>query len=164
MENIESKYYTPDIEEFRVGFEYEKKHDDVERYLSKGVVWSIQKYGYDSTRLYKLVCQIQNKDIRVKYLDRADIEELGYKLIKERANPDEKIYPNYIGVFHFSNEDQEKLFTQISMYLYTDGTSDLKVAQYERTSNTTKQRSGPIFEGIVKNKSELKVLLKQLGL
>ena len=151
MENIESKYYTPDIKEFRVGFEYEFYNE----------CWhdTLFDANIDLIKIYENI-----KNFRVKYLDRSDIEELGYKLIKERGNPDEKIYLNYVGVLHFSNEDQEKLFTQISMYLYTDGTSDLKVAQYERTSNTTKQRSGPIFEGIVKNKSELKVLLKQLGL
>lgn len=68
---MENKYYTPSIEEFHVGFEYETYSDQ------KG--WEPKVYGlldfidwgYDGN----YICV---GSVRVKYLDQSDIEELGW--------------------------------------------------------------------------------------
>jgi hypothetical protein len=69
---IKDKYYTPKIEEFHVGFEYE--YCMLENQLP---VWKKDFFGkiINDTKtlewLYKL-------GIRVKYLDQEDIESLGF--------------------------------------------------------------------------------------
>lgn len=76
-------YYTPDIKEFHVGFEFEFRnyHSDVS--WTKKIVyeddfeWEMAGYGYagayaPSDAFYNLT------DKRVKYLDRADIESCGW--------------------------------------------------------------------------------------
>ena len=70
------KYYTPSIEEFRVGFEYEV-------YVPEKELWSKETFYLDASHinLVKYVnIQTENtlKKVRVKYLDREDIESLGW--------------------------------------------------------------------------------------
>jgi hypothetical protein len=64
-----SKYYTPEIEEFHVGFEFE--------YRNIGGEWEVRSYPVDS---YVHITQslIDIDCIRVKYLDREDIESFGF--------------------------------------------------------------------------------------
>ena len=71
-----NKYYTPEIEEFHVGFEYE----------SLGMISTVDgsnpkrwKKGYNKILPTNLEQLIRGGKIRVKYLDREDIESLGFK-------------------------------------------------------------------------------------
>ena len=66
----ENKYYTPEIEEFHVGFEFED-------YLWIDDKWQYTKKIYGGSLLRK------DADMRVKYLDREDIESLGFEHDKE---------------------------------------------------------------------------------
>lgn len=113
-----SKYYTPEIEEFHIGFEYEQ--EDINE-------------GGSSLSWYKHTIG-EGKDIdtldrseelglsyRVKYLDREDIESLDL--------------PSYIKITNILNNLWEIIGT-----------------------------NARIFRGEIKNKSELKKLLKQLGI
>lgn len=74
---MENNYYTPQIEEFYSGFEYE--------YLSKGPIIEWIKssefsndYDYEDNPHYAVMKGIEATTIRVKYLDQSDIEELGF--------------------------------------------------------------------------------------
>ena len=72
------KYYTPDIEEFHVGFEYEQ--EDINEGGSS-LSWYKHKIGSGSDidgvfRGEELGCSFQ-----VKYLDKEDIESFGFKHI-----------------------------------------------------------------------------------
>jgi len=78
MEEL-NKYYTPDISEFHIGFEYE--FQNTSRYAWKPNV-------IDESNITPVIKDIQrgNTDYnyRVKYLDVADIESLGFKQYYEQ--------------------------------------------------------------------------------
>ena len=121
MISIENRYYTPFIEEFRVGFEYEGKHNNVWEKIEQ----------YDTDYEYELK-EIEEGRTRVKYLDGADIEELGFVNM-----PDSNAFDK--GDFQINFQDCN--FLEV----------------YDECSRI-------IFQGSIKNKSELKVLLKQLNI
>lgn len=119
---MENKYYTPTIEEFHVGFEYEYKYSD------KG--WTFKVYEPHFT--------INNVEVeeycRVKHLDKEDIESLGFEQIE---------YDTY---------KKENIYIELNM-------------EYKTFISAIKQgESSILFQGTIKNKSELKKLLKQLGI
>lgn len=70
MEIFKEKYYTPEIEEFHVGFEYE--------YLTNGDEW-VKHIINNKADLIDCIEDIKESKIRVKYLDKEDIESLGFK-------------------------------------------------------------------------------------
>ncbi len=89
MEN-KTKYYTPGIEEFHVGFEYEYNTDE---YLfglldRTNGIWKKEKFDAladqdGNTEISDIEKLIPKNEIRVKHLDQKDIEELGWGLWKE---------------------------------------------------------------------------------
>ena len=146
------KYYTPKIEELYVGFECEHtsnmtafKIDDTDRIYKENLNqadlcnylnWEIEEGGLE-------------KFIRVKYLDREDIESLGFILKGKSIDlwfQREGIYLRYDGhhlkniMLQYGTHDQRLRIT----FLYTSGEEQIH------------------FEGKIKNKSELKKLVKQL--
>src|SRR5690606_29619740 len=71
------KYYTPEIEEFYVGFEYERfipKSNSTEEEC-----WEKLSMSINYLSLEELDNEIIEKEIRVKYLDKEDIESFGFK-------------------------------------------------------------------------------------
>ena len=69
-------YYTPSIEEFRVGFEYEEQYNKDVPFFPE-VVEADQDDYPDYDLLSNLKWKCQEKEVRVKYLDKEDIESLG---------------------------------------------------------------------------------------
>ena len=129
------KYYTPEIEEFHVGFEYEVEDlgDD-----GKTRVWRPQIFEGEETRTY-FIEELKKGEIRVKYLDREDIESLGFK--QDHNHNDVR--------FGYTNGS-----TRIQ---HTPHKNSILIYQWGRESDTV--------SGItIKNKSELKRLLKQLNI
>lgn len=140
-----SKYYTPKIEEFYVGFEYEEK--------SSGL-WTTQLYNEYSPIINQYLCDdygvkidsiqdyINQEIVRIKYLDQEDIESLGFN-----HNPKTSI---------------KNVFTLKT----TDETYILKFKVHMRKNfNVSIQddKSFCYFEGLIKNKSELKKVLQLIG-
>lgn len=130
----ENKYYTPDISEFRVGFEYESQD-----LCLNGICWVKEKYKGEELRTY-LTDELERKEIRVKQLDREDIESLGLIYISE---------DEYRTVFSIPN-------TEFELDLHKDRT--IYIGNTE-----TYECHKCLFDGKIKNKSELQVLLKQLS-
>lgn len=94
---MENKYYTPSIEEFNVGFRYEWRFDPKEFWKSGEATWIKKEYNQCFIENPDTPCQnINENDIRVKYLDREDIEELGWCFVREIFNSklDEYVHPN----------------------------------------------------------------------
>lgn len=116
-----NKYYTPEIEEFHVGFEYYLKGENNKRILSTN-------------------CTVDTELSRVKYLDKEDIESLGFE--GQKAN---SVYFKKNGYRLVHWLDKPVRITTI-LKLYSDGDEEV------------------IFKGIIRNKSELKRLLKQLNI
>lgn len=139
MKETENKYYTPTIEEFHVGFEYE-----AEDYDGKGIFfWAEEVYKGEEMRTF-LIQELEDKKIRVKYLDQEDIKSLGWVKGKYKSL---NIYQkgNYI------------ITTPLEAYNNTHviDISILKVIG---------EGIDRMFRGVIKNKSELKKLMQQLRL
>ena len=131
------KYYTPTKEEFHIGFKYEYvAHSMV--YLEEAI-WDGKGEGLDF--LFK------HNAIQVKYLDREDIESLGFELF-DTTKKDE---------IYFRSTDN--LMTEQEVRLWVS-----KAFGYIEI-NDIKEKTGceGSFRGTIKNKSELKKVLKQIG-
>lgn len=137
---MENKYYTPTIEEFHIGFEYET----YELYETPNR-WKINIFGEEHMELDHIVFLLMEHPdmIRVKYLDKEDIESLGFE--ESMDEPDEWFW-RYKGnidiqLYYDDKIDSTELGIGISIYINTK-----------------------VFDGYIKNKLELKILLKQLGI
>jgi hypothetical protein len=132
---MESKYYTPEIEEFHIGFEYEWNNSNEDD------KWRIAVA--DLENCYHSVQDIQQElnyqHYRIKYLDKEDIESLGWKFYENDTIP----------LKAFSKNEDYKL-------TYISGMHRVSIA-----NNLVEHTH---FDGSIKNKSELKKLMKQLGI
>lgn len=127
------KYYTPEIEEFYVGFEFESNYVLFNK-TEKGSEW--EKIILDDSQFGWFYSAYTNdavkSEFRVKYLDKEDIESLGFKLIEEN--------------FYYKRYCKDKYILR----------------HYGLTSIIIQDEHGELFDGDIKNKSELKKLFKQL--
>lgn len=133
------KYYTPTIEEFHIGFEYE--YLDEKGDWIKDVPIEITPDDYDE----------QSYGLRVKYLDKEDIESLGFKSKSPRSDMKHHHY--------FWKDAPGKLgyWTEVSID-FRWGYKDISIKGVRGYENDY------LFRGIIKNKSELKQILKQLNI
>lgn len=139
----ENKYYTPEIEEFHVGFEYE---------ITNGYEWVKKSFCHEdfNTFLYQhLYNAINQQHVRVKFLDREDIESLGWEF-KERCIWEIPFIYSFdeIGIGEVNN------VKGAWRLIYTK----------DRFCAIIKDCYGDSdhFRGEVKNKSELRKLMKML--
>lgn len=126
---MRDKYYTPSIEEFHVGFEYEESYD-------KGKTWNKNRIEY-FYEFEELKSTLDYDLTRVKYLDKEDIESLGFIY----NHPDQYFKEDLVLLI------DDDYFIQ----LFLDRKRNLSSNVY-------------LFQGTIKNKSELIKLLKQLGI
>ena len=89
-----------------------------------------------------------HNQIKVKYLDKEDIESLGF-IYKENRGMSE-----HNGVMFIKKDPLFEKANFTIRYWVTTGAYRLRIERI----------SGCLFEGNIRNKSELKVLLKQLGI
>lgn len=148
---MESKYYTPTIEEFHIGFEYE--YLDKEKWNS-----TIMEEFDESMTPGTIYCNEDGslgkeaaKVIRVKYLDKEDIESLGWEF-NDNMSVLSTLYYLY-----------EKKGYDLSVWYRKEGLL-LVIRKVNKSSDNIVVHSHTIFYGYIKNKSELKILLKQLGI
>jgi len=145
------KYYTPDIEEFHVGFECELRNSSSEPFewepfkiigVDDGEIsgrrmdWSF----YDSNN------SIRDEMVRVKYLEWKDIEELGFE---------------HLGSGWFERKN--------SYHRYESGIHDCRIRMWKDNqldiwAYWKDDEPSIIFTGELKNKSELVKILQQLGI
>jgi len=134
---MENKYYTPEIEEFYVGFEYEQ--EDINEGGSS-LSWYKHKIenGLDIDQLEKN--EEHGLSYRVKHLDREDIEECGaeFQFIESLD-----FLPPIVSE-HFQLGVITIIFKDNNICIH--------------------KNYGLLFQGTIKNKSELKILMKQLGI
>ena len=133
----EKKYYTPELNEFHVGFIYEIQHTDTDK-------WESNEFELDDFN-WAVMEDKYMKAFRIKHLDDSDITSLGFS--QESYDSFEKP----VAVEDFNHEE----------YLTTvERRSDNKfiIWYYKKGESIT------LFKGTIKNKSELKKLLNQLGI
>jgi hypothetical protein len=148
MEN--NKYYTPTIDEFHVGFEYEIKKESswfVKHYNQGSLVDIYYNYNDDLDSI-----DFNENTIRVKYLDQKDIESLGF-IYDEHYCEGSQFYK------HINIGDSFTRF--IVLDLFDNKITITKLMDYSKTSRINGIK---LFQGKIKNKSELVKLLKQLGI
>jgi hypothetical protein len=154
-----NKYYTPTIEEFHVGFEYEILEMGSRTKYNPATLNECDDLTGDhdgSTLLYEIARERQS--VRVKYLDQEDIESLGFSKTKMKDESklsccndhdifkkDLRGFDEYLEVVYFEN------YAGVSLHHLFPGETKL--------NNDNK-----VFFMKIKNKSELKRLLKQLGI
>lgn len=138
----ENKYYTPEIEEFHVGFEYEIKIFNADK--SKPTEWAKQIWTKFSTYKNQMCVNSDGKNItdifvndsfRVKALDKEDIERLGWKR-------DELVKSEYYTILENVLIVRESI---IHIFELKDYESEF-----------------PSFKGTMKNKSELRKIMEML--
>ena len=138
----DNKYYTPTIEEFHVGFEYEENS-------ITGISWV--KRNLTSKIIEHEINHFGTNKYRVKYLDKEDIESLinNIESISE-------FHGDTIEVKFKSKNEREDNLTSV-IILYNTKSKWMLISQ--NLANYINR-----FAGYIKNKSELKVLLKQLDI
>ena len=142
------KYYTPDISEFHVDFEYERMNGDrwEEAEFSETDCWGTLARGYENE--FEEIDKGQ-RTVRVKYLDKEDIESLGFEHIGNAVD----IWYAIEGRFEMGSWTCRRMQmhygrTDHRMYIIAEDPPD----------------DHKVFEGIIKNKSELIKLMNQLNI
>lgn len=143
---MKDKYYTPSIEEFRVGFEYELQNIENAQWRK---VTCRQGFGaFDDD-----IDDLEEGRIRVKYLDEEDLYSLGFEYNGEPAGCKFRFKSKKI-LYPLNSEFDHRFFLELS--------SDLDIFRIFQRYSSLDIISR--FQGKIKNISELKVLLKQLGI
>jgi len=141
-----NKYYTPEITEFHVGFEYEcYQRDNWEKFEVRE-----NFFGIDHRILKKM---LMDGEIRVKHLDSDDIENLGFEFKGKGA----RLFFRKECLFHLPDTDSFKctcLMIQLDEKYRT-----IKIEGYI----TSACEEETLFTGTIKNKSELSRILKMIG-
>ena len=142
MEN--EKYYTPTLNEFHVGFDYEEKIGD--EWISR-----ILDQIYEN---YELPIEDDDNDLkrfRVKYLDKEDIESIGFKHIGGKMVTD-------VGQLYSWNNKR------YWVHLNYTKLSDHCVIKIETSVEQYSIKTLVVHSIGIKNKSELLILFKQLNI
>lgn len=151
------KYYTPTIEEFHIGFEYEYKSTFLDGTVKsktdynnaqwiKGI-FTLNNFMYIERALTNANNINCNCGIRIKYLDEIDILSLGFIFDEGTSkqysiiNKDGETYSIDLNCLERTNSIRDG----IGIIIYNDIIEQL-------------------FIGYIKNKSELKLLLSQLNI
>ena len=138
---MENKYYTPSIEEFFVGFEYEKE-DSLE-----DDIWI--KRTLDFNYGWLEIPQDFANDKRVKYLDASDIEELGFTVVKTKGNSFEAVKKFTFTYDNYPSKGEYNIIVSGDKYC---------VIKLKDIGETT------LFRGEIKNKNVLKQVFKMLDI
>jgi hypothetical protein len=138
-------YYTPDISELHVGFEFEKPNFD--GWIKHA--WDIHDFSQG-----RFKAQLKANQIRVKYLDQKDIESLGFEF-KHKS----------IDNWYLINTSFEIANLKYRHVTLKHGVHDNLVVIYGNEYESENCVNDEVlFRGIIKNKSELIKLLKQLNI
>ena len=151
----DKKFYVPSIEEFHVGFEYEFNCPTGKKGESewKKEVYDKRKWFHSNSGIsYEWL--IKEGDIRVKYLDKSDIESLVHTNAED-----------FHTIFKLRNKYTDELVFQ-TYWVEEDEFLDEEYIYWNIKYNTFKitHKSKTLFRGTIKNKSELKRVLKQIGI
>ena len=126
------KYYTPKIEEFHVGFEFEA-------FVTKQIGWRNISLRADGRHLDMVINELKSDRIRVKYLDQEDIESLGWEYVETLTLKGTRLR------YSFNNFILDYIPSNNLLALLEDNFSCR-------------------FNCVLKNKSELRKLMKQLNI
>lgn len=153
----DNKYYTPSIEEFHVGFRYEYNSKDFMSLLDGTAgQWKKENFhcgcGLDGeSEMNDIYNLIDRKSIRIKVLDRDDIEELGWKY--------EGKHWYYRGDEYYSLQDPYE--NEVWYFLHVHDNYAYYTILEGSLGSYSLEGSPREFCGDVKNYNELKRIMKQ---
>jgi len=150
-------YYTPSIEEFYVGFEYEQMFKIEESIIPEEVgqpMWVRQTCKKDDFN--KVTNPIMAKYLRVKHLDKSDIVSLGWEFVNGLKGLTEYYSSQYINRIY---EEDGYMYWEVFLKYNVD---------LKRVTITANISDGSVeekfFEGSCRNKSELSKIMKFLNI
>lgn len=154
-----SKYYTPQIEDFNIGFQYEEYQQKEWNKIIRppkdlGYEWVTKTFN-TSTSLSKIKSKIDKESIRVKYLDYDDILELGFT--REFSTRSEILDSSC--EIYISEEKNLMLGHYPNLNKVTIATRDFSKSNKLLKTNWDERQVNLIT---IKNKNELQKLLKRL--
>ena len=156
MEDNTKKYYTPTIDEFHVGFEYEFLNGDTwEKDEITTKDFSNELAGEYENWFDEILKGIRN--VRVKYLDEEDIESFGFVHTTSLKNYQENFRITNL-LRRLNEEEGDAMYNEVRLQYAPD---IHRVIIYGTVTGFEEEK---FFEGIVKNKSELKKILEQLNI
>ncbi len=151
---MESKYYTPELSEFHVGFEFELKIPGEHFWRTE----DISDFEGPQIGNWPFEYALENGCLRVKYLDREDIESCGWQKLtdelKKQWNPEEQM------IYYYETIDHNLFY----LNFYTDEIYTNRGLDFVREKVVVVIDGEGKFSGEIKNKSELKKLMKQIGI
>jgi len=157
---MKDKYYTPEIEELHIGLEYKVGH--FELICTSVNTDTISGSTYKVSIKDRVNHTFSNRLATVKHLDREDIESVeinGEKFIHD-FNLDGEEHPSLFNEHGYSKgyalDTQLKDDKLILLYHFPDGYVVIDLVYNCGSSPHS-------FSGIINNKSELKRILKQIG-
>jgi hypothetical protein len=150
----ENKYYTPTPEEFHIGFEFEElclntfANGPLNRMMKKTIITGIG--------IVNVACELKNDGfVRVKHLDREDIESFGFVHYGRTIDDWYKLEGNF--EIPMSNHRNIQIRLQHDFRTY----QGVRIVGYEYSHD--EGDSETLYRGSCKNKSELKRILTQIG-
>jgi hypothetical protein len=146
---MEKQYYVPTNEEFHVGFEFEMNGKSLEK-PQEG--WVEMIFGNPYIHLLDYKKNALETFARVKFLDREDIESLDWEVIKE---PYRWQFKHKSGRYRLTTDTYTK---EGPFPIPHPNSGCIRIIDDRDGDEYT------IFYGYIKNKSELKRLMKQLDI
>ena len=149
---MKNKYYKLEYEDLVYGLECEIKKGD------KWQKWSFNPSSKFLTfiNLILIAKHIRYSEGRVKCLDREDIEEC---LPNDFKFDNNKYIPSHILTYMKGSIWDDGI--KVEYYLET---RLLRITKYHFKGEYDNNNSHQLFDGTLKNKSELKILMKQIGI
>jgi hypothetical protein len=169
MKAEEEKYYTPESGEFKDGFEYEYLEGN-NRWIEDSVL-SV----FDPTTMELIQDSFNQGELRVKHLDKSDIESLDWEQDKsfEEFTESKKINV-YNKALKFRGNDSRLMLIHNTVsnwvllsWANPKDASYVVEVRHEKLSTAPTinlQTNNTIFAGTIKNKSEFKQVLKMIGI
>jgi len=174
------EYYIPGVEEFHMGFEYERLEPVLidkgwHKIYAKQWVPKIadRRYIMNYFGAWEFVRDIEDGLIRVKYLNREDLKEIGFTKIHEiKGNQDIpyskfKTFSTKFGLAKKGNKTYNGNLRSYGATIYFDNIVDstfIRIDGEISPGAVYGHMGSAMFRGYIKNKSELKKLLKQLNI
>lgn len=145
------------MEEFHVGFEYEE-------FTRPGWIKVMIEKRSDLAWLMDESCKVIDLNgIRVKHLDQQDIEELGFEIISEIKL---KSYELTNACTHFIRTTLKRTFVDedVIITMYDQQRVIIRRNNTRNMRDYDKYKTFDVFIGSIKNKSELKRIMKMIGI
>jgi len=155
---MEEKYYTPDVSEFCIGLKFYAKQKQNDKSTSLAWVrddniypWEITKDNYGEVFEYLHYGDLRESAV-VKYLDKEDIESLGFEAMMDSFN-------KHIGENQYKATSKKGNFNKLKWLSKHDDKICLHfVDDFKDDGN-----NNCYVAFTIKNKSELKKVLKMIG-